>query len=57
MGAETDSSQRRSEMLQGKKLGTGCMRGDADWRQGKCLAHAGGQRLEKIVHWWCILPP
>lgn len=23
----------------------------------KCLAHAGGQRLEEIVHWWCILPP
>lgn len=35
MGAEPDSSQRSSEMGQGKKLGTGCMRGDADWRQGK----------------------
>lgn len=35
MGAEPDSSQRNSEMKKGKRLGTGCMRGDADWRQGK----------------------
>lgn len=56
MGAETDSSQRSSEMLQGKTFGHR-LHGDADWRQGKCLAHTGGQRLEEIVHWWCILPP
>lgn len=35
MGAEPDSFQRSSEMVQGKKLGTSCMRGDAACRQGE----------------------
>lgn len=35
MGAEPDSSQRSSEVVQGKTLGRGCVTGDAEWRQGK----------------------